>query len=98
MSVKKNYLKIIVSAQYTVFVLTDIFSFLNQSFTLPSSTIDTIANKMPGPRRRKRNNNRAVQSNRKKGRRPRLSTKVPEAPEVPEVEASVPPELIPEPP
>ena len=43
------YLKRSIFAQYTVFVLTYIFSFLNQSFTLASSTIDTIANKMPGP-------------------------------------------------
>ena len=34
---------------YTVLVLIDIFSILNQSFTLQSSPIDTIPNKMPGP-------------------------------------------------
>ena len=48
MSVKNIYLKRIIFTQYTVLVLTDIFSFLNQSFTLQSSTIDTIANKMTG--------------------------------------------------
>ena len=79
-------------------VLTDIFYFLNQSFKLPSSTIETIANNMLRPRRRKRNNNRAVQSNPKKGQIPRLATEVPEAREAPEAQASVPPELLPEPP
>ena len=53
---------------------------------------------MPGPIRRNRNNNRAVQLNRKKGQNPRLATKAPEVPEAPEAEASVPPELLPEPP
>ena len=45
----KKYLKRSIFAQYTVLVLTEIFSFFYQSFTLQSSTIDTIANKMPGP-------------------------------------------------
>ena len=49
MSVRNIYLKRSIFAQYTVLVLTDIFSFLNKSFTLPSWTIDTIANNMPGP-------------------------------------------------
>ena len=49
MSVEKNYLKRSIFAQYTMLVLTDIFSFFNRSFTSPSSTIDTISNKMPGP-------------------------------------------------
>ena len=73
-------------------------SFIIIHITVPSSTTNTISNKMPGPGRRKRNNNRAVQSNRKNGRRPRLATKAPEAPEAPEAKASVPPELLPEPP
>ena len=47
--------------------------------------------------KKKEKKNRAVKSNRKKGRRPRLAIKAPEASEAPEAEASVPPEFLPEP-
>ena len=49
MSEKKIYLKEVFSRSIPCLCLLTSFVFFYQSFTLPSSTIDTIANKMPGP-------------------------------------------------